>query len=185
MAAKRPPTGHQTVMPRSKLVPRKPTKKRAVSAGRPRLVNQVLLDRMVALRHQGFSHQHNAEKVQRSERTVRRYLRGVVPKLELPAAPKRVDVLARCTQLILQWLPKLKLDTQEVDVVLKKLRKTLEQKDPLTLEWLATNPRARGDFLVKEFLRSAMSDIRVRRDVQRIKDELGGFDDEVEEEPSN
>ena len=148
------------------------------------MVNQVLLDRMVALRRQGFSHQQIAEKVKRSERTVRRYLRGVAPKLELPAAPKRVDVLQRCTQLILLWLPKLKLDTQEVDIVLKKLRKTLEQKDPLTLEWLATDPRARRDFLVKEFLREAMSDIRERRDIQRIKEELGGFDDEVEEEPS-
>ena len=66
--------------------------------------------------------------------------------------------------------------------MLKKLRKTLEQKDPLTLDWLATDPRARGDFLLKEFLREAMSDIRVRRDIQRIKDELGGFDDEVEED---
>ncbi len=146
------------------------------------MVNQVLLDRMVALRRQGFSHEQIAEKVQRSERTVRRYLRGVAPKLELPAVPKQVDVLARCSQLILHWLPKLQLDTQEVDLVLKKLRKTLAQKDPLTLEWLATDPRARGDFLVKEFLRSAMSDIRVRRDIERIKQELGGFDDEVEEE---
>ena len=76
---------------------RKPPRKRSRSAGRPRLVNQVLLDRMVELRRQGFSHQQIAEKVQPSERTVRRYLQGVTPKLELPAAPKRVDVLQRCT----------------------------------------------------------------------------------------
>ncbi|HKV45384.1 MAG TPA: hypothetical protein VJT32_12040, partial [bacterium] len=60
-----------------------------------------------------------------------------------------------------------------VDLVLKKLRKALEQKDPLTLEWLATDPRARGDFLLKEFLREAMSDVRTRRDIERIRQELG------------
>ena len=35
--------------------------------GRPRKVNQVLLDRMVELRKQGFSCREIAQKVQRSE----------------------------------------------------------------------------------------------------------------------
>lgn len=150
-----------------------PRTRKSETAGRPRLVNQVLLDRMVALRRQGFSLHEIAEKVHRAERTVRRYLKGVTPKLELPTAPKRVDLLARYCQLILQFRPKLRLSTDEVDLVLKKLRKALEQKDPLTLEWLATDPRARGDFLLKEFLREAMSDVRTRRDIERIRQELG------------
>lgn len=161
---------------------RKPFKKPEENTGRARLVNQVLLDRMAVLRRQGFSHQEIAEKVQRSERTVRRYLRGVTPNLKLPTTPKRVDVLVACSKLVLLWRQRLDLSVQEVDIVMKGLRKALEWKDPLTLEWMATDPRARLDFLLKEFLRDAMSDINVRRDIQRIRDELGGFIEEVENE---
>ena len=69
--------------------------------GQPRKVNQVLLDRMVELRKQGFSHREIAQKVNRSVRTVGRYLRGVSPQLQLPTTPKRVDVLAWCSARIL------------------------------------------------------------------------------------
>src|SRR2546430_11419661 len=53
-------------------------------------ISQVLLDRMVELRKQGFSHHEIAQKVERSVRTVGRYLRGVSPQLRLPTTPKRV-----------------------------------------------------------------------------------------------
>lgn len=94
-------------------------------------MNQVLPDRVVALREQGCSHREIAQKVDRSERTVRRYTKGVSPKLELPTQPKRVDVLVACSNVILGLRQRLELDTAEVDVVLKLLRKALGTKDPL------------------------------------------------------
>ena len=152
-------------MPRPEPVHRK-------TPGRPRLVNQVLVNRMVTLRQQGFSHGEIALKVDRSERTVRRYTKGVSPQLQLPTTPKRVDVLVACTKVILELRGRLELNTAEVDVVLKALRKTLDQKDPLTLEWLATDSHARGDFLVDEVLRKVMPGINTMRHIRRIREQL-------------
>jgi len=165
-------------MPRPEPVHRK-------TPGRPRLVNQVLVNRMVTLRQQGFSHGEIALKVDRSERTVRRYTKGVSPQLQLPTTPKRVDVLVACTKVILEVRGRLELDTADVDVVLKALRQTLDQKDPLTLEWLATDSHARGDFLVDEVLRKVMPGINTMRHIRRIREQLRACGSEVVgEEPA-
>jgi len=140
---------------------------------------------MVTLRQQGFSHREIAQKVARSERTVRRYTNGVSPQLQLPTTPKRVDVLVACTKVILEVRGRLELDTADVDVVLKALRQTLDQKDPLTLEWLATDSHARGDFLVDEVLRKVMPGINTMRHIRRIREQLRACGSEVVgEEPA-
>jgi transcriptional regulator with XRE-family HTH domain len=157
-------------------------KKAAKAPGRPRLVNQVLVNRMVALREQGFSHREIAQKVGRSERTVRRYTKGVSPRVELPTQPKRVDVLAACGRLILDWRKQLELDTEEVDAVLKELRKALDRKDPLTLEWFAIDARARLDFMLHAFLRQVMPGINTMRHIRRIREELRACGGQVIEE---
>jgi hypothetical protein len=169
-------------------MPKDHKKKAAKAPGRPRLVNQVLVNRMVTLRQQGFSHREIADKVERSERTVRRYTKGVSPQVEVPAQPNRVDVLVACGQLILHWRKELDLDTVEVDAVLKELRKALDRKDPMTLEWFATDARARRDFLLYEFLGQVMPGINTMRHVRRIREELracGGevIDEEYPEDP--
>jgi len=167
-------------MPRPDAVKKKTPRKAAETPGRPRLVNQVLLDRMVELRHQGFSHREIAQKVNRSVRTVGRYLRGVSPQLQLPTTPKRADVLTRCGKIILYARDRLELTTQEVDYLFKKLRKTFEQRDPLTRDWLATDSRARVDFLFNEVLRPAMSEIKLRRWIEHFRELVGdgGMTDE-------
>jgi transcriptional regulator with XRE-family HTH domain len=169
-------------------MPKRVPKKAAKAPGRPRLVNQVLLSRMVALREQGFSHREIAQKVGRSERTVRRYTKGVSPRVELPTQPKRVDVMAACGRLILDWRKQLDLDTEEVDAVLKELRKALHRKDPLTLEWFATDERARLDFMLYEFLRRVMPGVTTMRHFRRITEQIracGGevYDEEPPEDP--
>ena len=167
-------------------MPKRPSKQSENAPGRPRKVNQVLLDRMVELRKQGFSHHEIAQKVERSVRTVGRYLRGVSPQLRLPTTPKRVDVLAHCGKIILYGRDRLKLTTQEVDYLFKKLRKTFEQRDPLTRDWLATDSRARVDFLFNEVLRPAMSEIKLRRWIEQLRAQVGDgemADDEVPGEP--
>jgi hypothetical protein len=142
----------------------------------------VLVNRMVALRKQGFSHQEIADKVERSERTVRRYTKGVSPRVGVPAQPNRVDVLAACGQLILHWRKELDLDTVEVDAVLKELRKALDRKDPMTLEWFATDARARRDFLLYEFLGQVMPGINTMRHIRRIREGLRACGGEVIED---
>ena len=161
-------------------MPKRPSRQSANAPGRPRKVNQVLLDRMVELRKQGFSCREIAQKVQRSERTVRRYTRGVGPEVTLPTKIKRVDVLAHCGEIILYGRDRLELTTQEVDHLFKKLRKTFEQRDPLTRDWLATDSRARLDFLVHEVLRPGMSDIKLRRWIEHFRELVGdgGMSDE-------
>lgn len=150
--------------------------------GRSRLVNQVLLDRMVDLRRQGFSHREIAEKVKRSLRTVGRYLRGVSPKLQLPTTPKRVDVLAWCSARILGWVrQRWKLTPKEVDVIIKRLRKAISEKDPLTVQWLSTVEEPRLQFLLYEFLPGALRNMDTDRQFERIRRMFGGFHEEVED----
>ena len=161
---------------------KRPSKQTANPPGRPRKVNQVLLDRMVELKKQGFSHHDIARKVKRSVRTVGRYLRGVSPQLRLPTAPKRVDVLTWCSARILAWVvPRWKLNPKEVDVILKRLRKVIAGKDPLTVQWLAAHEEPRLEFLLHEFLPSACSNMKTDREFERIRQELGGFDEWIED----
>ena len=143
----------------------------------------MLLDRMVELRKQGFSHYDIAQKVKRSLRTVGRYLRGVPSQLRLPTAPKRVDVLEWCSARILAWVvPRWKLSPKEVDVMLKGLRNVIAKKDPLTVQWLAAHEEPRLEFLLHEYLPEAGSNMKTDREIERIRREFGGFDDWVEEE---
>ena len=150
--------------------------------GRPRKVNQVLLDRMVELRKQGFSHREIAQKVNRSVRTVGRYLHGVTPQLQLPTTPKRVDVLTWCSARVLAWVrPRWKLTPKEADVMLKRLRKTIDEKDPLTVQWLAANEEPRREFLFYEFLPSALNIMDGFREFERIKRQCGGRSEWIDE----
>ena len=162
---------------------RKASKRASKTPGRPRKVNQVLLDRMVELRKQGFSHREIAQKVSRSVRTVGRYLRGVSPQLQLPTTPKRVDVLAWCSARILAWVqPRWKMTPKEVDVMLKRLRKVIAGKDPLTVQWLAANEEPRLRFFLDEFLPGAGRNMNTDRAFERIRIEFGGFDEWIEDE---
>jgi len=127
---------------------------------------------MVALRRKGFSHGEIAEKVQRSERTVRRYTQGISPQLELPPNREAVDVLSVLARSIIHYRAKLGLDTRETDQVMKALRQELIPMDPLTREWLATDREARRDFLT-EFLRDVLARIRALQAIRRIETEIG------------
>src|SRR5438093_2257500 len=170
-------------MPRPDTMAKKAPKHASKTPGRPRKVNQVLLDRMVELRKQGFSHREIAQKVNRSVRTVGRYLRGVSPQLQLPTTPKRVDVLGWCSARILAWvLPHWKLTPKEVDVMLKRLRKVIAAKDPLTVQWLAANEEPRREFLFYEFLPPALSIMDAFREFERIKRQCGARGEWIEGE---
>ena len=164
---------------------KRPRKRAAKTAGRPRKVNQVLLNRMIELRKQGFSCQEIAQKVERSERTVRRYTRGIRPQVAVVTKAKPVDVLAACGKIILYGRDQLELTTQEVDFLFKKVRKIFESRDPVTREWLAADSKARMDFLFNEVLPPAMGEIKIRRWIERFREQVGDSgmtDEEVRDE---
>ena len=61
----------------------------------------------------------------------------------------------------------------------------LDRKHPLTLEWFATDERARGDFLLHEFLRNVMRGINTMRHFRWITERIRACGGEVhDEEPS-
>jgi hypothetical protein len=75
-----------------------------------------------------------------------------------------------------------------VDYLFKKLRKTFEQRDPLTRDWFATDSRARVDFLFNEVLRPTMSEIKLRRWIEHFRELVGDggmSDEEVRDEPGS
>lgn len=152
---------------------KQPTESPGDRGGRPRKVNQVLLDRMMELRKQGFSCKEIAQKVQRSERTVRRYTRGIGAQLAVSPKPKPVDVLAACGKVIVYGRERLGLNTEEMDFLFKRLRETFESRDPLTREWLANDSKARTEFLFKEVLRPGMSEIKFKRWIEQFRLQVG------------
>ncbi len=66
--------------------------------------------------------------------------------------------------------------------MLKELRKALDRKDPLTIEWFATDARARLDFMLYAFLRQVMPGINTMRHIRRSMEELRACGGEVIDE---
>ena len=65
----------------------------------------------------------------RSERTVQRYVGGVVPEVDLPSTPKPVDLLAWCSGRIVAWRKRWSLTGEDVDWLIKRLREAIDAKD--------------------------------------------------------
>ena len=93
---------------------------------------------------------------------------------------------AACSDLLAGLLDTLrvrwKLTPHEVDVMLKRLRKTIAAKDPLTVQWLAANEEPRREFLFYEFLPPALSIMDAFREFERIKRQCGGRSEWIEDE---
>jgi len=136
---------------------------KSTAVGRPRLVNQGVLDSMVSLRRQGFSMREIAKKVGRSERTVRRYVKDVEPHVEIR---KHLDttqlmdwfydaVLAQRRLITAQagehWKESFDLGIEAVDSTMRLLRERLEAMEDITLTRLKTDEELRHQFF-KEFI---------------------------------
>ena len=137
-------------------------------------VNQPILDRMVELRQQGFSMNEIAADVGRSERTVRRYVRGVTPELRVDdQTGTGVDVFEWCANELLKNKERLGLSLRTIDLLVKRLRPVLGAKDEWTLSRMAESEALRREFLWKEFWRSVAPEIRNARALRDIFAELG------------
>src|SRR6266550_103506 len=161
-AHERTELGQGVVMPRTRV---KRLKAKRGHEVRPRAgrVNQKMIDRMIALRGQGFSHVAIGKRLGCSERTVRRHTQGVSPRLVHASDPKRIDLLAWCAVNIFAAKDRLKLNVQETDVAMKKAREGVSKLDPLTKQRLERDREMRIDFLFNVALPSAAPEIRSMR----------------------
>src|SRR5437762_12240397 len=116
-AHERTELGQGVVMPRTRVKRRKGKPAHEV---RPRVgrVNQKMIDRMIELRGQGFSHVAIGKRLGCSERTVRRHTQGVSPRLVHASDPKRIDLLTWCGVNIFAVKDRLNLSVRETDAAM-------------------------------------------------------------------
>ena len=136
---------------------------------RPRRVNQELLDQMVSLRRDGFTMKAIAEKVGVSERTVRRYVRGVEPDIRMPSeldSNELTDgfydqVLASRRRIVAiaseDWGEPVELGMEAVDSAMKSLRKLLAGMENVSIRKLGADESLRAEFF-RDFMAHVMRD---------------------------
>lgn len=135
----------------------------STAVGRPRLVNQVVLDKMVTLRRSGHSMQEIAKKVGRSERTVRRYVKDVEPHVELREDLDSTELMDWFFDELLSqrrwitadaskhWNESFDLGVEVVDSTMKVLRERVEAMEEITVMRLKADESLRRQFF-KEFM---------------------------------
>ena len=111
-----------------------------------RSVNQRMVDRMSALRRQGFSHLDIAHQLGCSERTVRRHTHGVSPQLVHAGDQTGVDLLDWGVRQFGAAQHQRRLTLQELDLAIKRWRAAVSALDPLTVERLERDSKLRGVF---------------------------------------
>jgi Homeodomain-like domain-containing protein len=145
------------------------------------MVNQTLLDKMVALRRSGYSMREIAGKVGRSERTVRRYVKDVEPQVELRDVFDTAqlmdwfydEVLARrrwtTTQAGEHWDESFDLGVEDVDSTMKLLRQRVESMEEISLRRLKSDESLRRQFFEEFISPVILRWISVLRGVQMQK----------------
>jgi len=131
-----------------------PGSKRRDSGGRPRRVNQVLLDHMVELREQGFTSRGIAAEVGVSERTVKRYVSGVSPSLHRKPGLDSQEMLARLFNWVISLCRLMRLGFKDENKLALALREEVEGLDDLIVDQLREDERARRKFFIEFVLGS-------------------------------
>jgi len=126
-------------------------------------VNNQMLERMAALRRDGFTMRAIAEEVGVSERTVRRCVRGVKAELRKPSERTLDDLVADFYDQVFEtrralvtaaselWHEEFDLDIAALDAALKSLRDRLAMLDKVSLRRLIADESIRSKFL-QEFM---------------------------------
>ncbi len=141
------------------------------SGGRPRRVNQDMVDHMLELRQKGFTSKDIATEVGVSERTVKRYASGVTPSLQRNLTLDREEMLACLFRWVALLCRHLGLPFEEINQLAVELREKVEQLDNLVIDLLRENGREREIFFIDfigqsslgvryKFERSVSADLR-------------------------
>lgn len=133
------------------------------NGGRPQRVNQDVLDEMSRLRRRGYTIREVAEKVGRSERTVRRYVKGIEPQVKARSdlgSAQLMDwfydqVLDRRRTLIVfahnRWDEVVELGVEVIDETARALRKRVSVMDEITVNRMASDEDYRREYF-EEFI---------------------------------
>ena len=159
-------------------------------------MNNKLIERMVALRRDGFTMKAIAAKVGVSERTVRRYVRGVEPNIKMPSELNSDEFMAASYDLVLahrrglvaaaskSWDEPFEFGFNRVNDAMKELRELLAGMEKVSVRRLQTDEALRAEFF-REFLRNLarewaaeLNTIRQWRRIQEAAD-LGESGPEV------
>ena len=131
-----------------------------------RPVNQKMVDRMIALRRQGFSHLDIAHQIGCSDRSVRRHTHGVSPQLVHAGDPTGVNLLDWGGGQLGDVQRQRHLTLQELDLAIKRWRAAVSALDPLTVERLERDSKLRGAFFDEIWPR-----IHLEIDTRRLNDD--------------
>ena len=136
-------------------------------------VNQKMIDQMIRMRREGFTHAVIARRLGASARTVRRHTEGVSPQLVHAGDEKRVDLLAWGALQMRVIQQRWRLTVGELDIALKMLRTVVSELDDMTVEQLEGDHQLRVQFLLHEVWPPAHEKID---DLRLSQDRPMGFD---------
>lgn len=134
-------------------------------------MNQETLDKMSSLRRDGFTMREIAERVSRSERTVRRYVKNVQPQIQIRMPSDLTSdeftdwfydkVLASRRGLVAaaseHWDETFELGLEAVDSAMKSLRELLAGMEKVSIRRLEADESLRDEFF-DEFLKNVARD---------------------------
>jgi len=131
-------------------------------------VNQKMIDQMIRMRREGFTHADIARRLWASERTVRRHTEGVSPQLVHARDQTRVDLLHWGATQMRTIQQRWHLSVAELDLCMKQLRTVVSELDDMTVEQLERDPQLRVQFLMHEIWPPAhekIDDLRLSQDL--------------------
>jgi hypothetical protein len=135
-----------------------------------------MINRMIEMRKQGFTHAAIARHFGISERSVRRHTKGVSPQLVHAEDQTRVDLLQWGAHEIRAIQQHWGLSVRELDLVLKRLRQVVSALDDMTIEQLELNPDLRVRFLMHEEVwppaHEKIDDLRLSRGIDGARERL-------------
>ena len=117
--------------------------------GRPRRVNQDMVDQMVELRQKGFTSKDIAGQVGVSERTVKRYVSGVTPSLQRNLTLDHEEMLACLFRWVALLSRRLWLPFKDINKLAAELRQEVDELDDLVINLLRENERERKIFFIQ------------------------------------
>jgi orotate phosphoribosyltransferase-like protein len=136
-------------------------------------VNQKMIDQMIRMRTEGFTQAEIADRLDVSERTVRRHTDGVTPQLVHAGDDARVDLLQWGAEQLRAIQKRWRLSVTELDICMKRLRTVVSQLDDLTVEELERDLDLRTHFLTHEIWPPAhekIDDLRLVEDLPPTSD---------------
>ena len=155
-------------------------------------MNNKLIEQMASMRREGFTMRAIAEEVRVSERTVRRYVSGVVPEIRLPSELNLEeladlfydDILAQRRLLLKmvfeEWEESFELDFEAVDAAMQSLREQLSGMDKITIKRLGAGEELRAEFFAEFITRIAQEWIDQLKAIRFVRDMKRHFGDAVE-----